>query len=99
GFRVNGVAPLGLQNGIARIDAAGNGTWVPATTAAGNMNITQIPHMAAPALSIDQQTLYVVAGSVTGTENYLIGLDPTTLAPKNVSPGVPMRVLLKDPRQ
>jgi len=30
GFRTNGTAPLGLQSGIARIDANGNGTWIPA---------------------------------------------------------------------
>ena len=98
GFRTNGTAPLGLQSGIARIDAIGNGTWVPAS-AAGDVNSTRVPHQAAPALSNDEQTLYVVvAGSNTNTNSYLVGLNPSTLAVKQVSPGVPMRVALKDPR-
>src|SRR5207249_3985573 len=43
--------------------------------------------------------LYVVVTSAnTSTNRYLVGLDPTTLALKQSSPGVPMRVALKDPR-
>ena len=97
GFRTNGTAPLDLQSGIARIDAIGNGTWVSASNASGgDTNITRVPHQAAPALSNDEQTLYVVvAGSST---SYLVGLNPSTLALKQSSPGVPMRVALKDPR-
>ena len=34
-FRTSGSAPLGLQSGIARIDAAGNGSWVSAVAASG----------------------------------------------------------------
>jgi uncharacterized protein YjdB len=98
GFRTSGTAPLNLQSGIARIDVMGNGTWVSAS-AAGDVNSTRVPHQAAPALSNDEQTLYVVvAGSNTNTNSYLVGLNPSTLAPKQVSPGVPMRVALKDPR-
>ena len=97
GFRTNGTAPLGLQSGIARIDAIGNGTWVSASNASGgDTNITRVPHQAAPALSNDEQTLYVVvAGAST---SYLVGLNPSTLALKQSSPGVPMQVVLKDPR-
>lgn len=40
----------------------------------------------------------VVASASTATNHYLVGLDPVTLAPKQSSPGVPMRVALKDPR-
>ncbi len=97
GFRTSGTAPLGLQSGIARIDANGSGTSIPAMNAAGgDTSITRVPHQAAPALSSDEQTLYVtVAGSST---SYLVGLNPTTLALKESSPGVKMRVALKDPR-
>jgi len=101
GFRTSGTAPLGLRSGIARIDANGNGTWVSAVDASGgdDANITRVPHQAAPALSNDQQTLYaVVAGSTSTASNYLVGLDPTTLALKESSPGVKMRVSLRDPR-
>ena len=34
----------------------------------------------------------------TSTNSYLVGLDPSTLAVKQVSGGAPMRVALKDPR-
>jgi hypothetical protein len=100
GFRTSGTAPLGLQSGIARIDANGNGTWVSALDASGgDANITRVPFQAAPALSNDDQTLYaVVARSSTATSSYLVGLNPATLALKESSPGVKMRVALKDPR-
>ena len=99
GFRTSGTAPLSLQSGIARIDSNGNGTWISAVNASGgDANITRVPHQAAPALSNDGQTLYVVVTSAnTSTNRYLVGLDPTTLALKQLS-GVPMRVALKDPR-
>lgn len=100
GFRTSGTAPLGLQSGIARIDAIGNGTWVSAANASGgDANITRVPHQAAPALSNDEQTLYVVVATAsTSTNRYLVGLNPSTLTLKQSSPGVPMRVALKDPR-
>jgi hypothetical protein len=100
GFRTSGTPPLGLQSGIARIDASGNGTWVSAVAASGgDANVTRVPHQAVPALSNDGQTLYVVvASNDTATNSYLVGLDPTTLALKESSPGVKMRVALKDPR-
>lgn len=100
GFRTSSSAPLGLQSGIARIDADGNGSWVSAVAASGgDPNITRVPHQAAPALSNDEHTLYVVvASNGTSTNHYLVGLDPTSLALKESSPGVKMRVALKDPR-
>ena len=99
GFRTSGTAPLGLQSGIARIDAIGNGTWVSAANASGGVaSIDRVPHQAAPALSNDAQTLYVVVTSTTSANRYLVGLNPSTLAVKQSSPGVPMRVALKDPR-
>jgi hypothetical protein len=98
GFRTNSGAPLGLQSGVARIDASGNGTWISAVDASGgDPAITRVPHQATPALSNDGQTLYVVVAS-SSTISYLVGLDATTLAPKESSPGVKMRVALKDPR-
>ena len=98
GFRTTAGAPLGLTSGIARIDASGNGTWAPAETIGGNAAATIVPHQAAPALSNDESTLYVVVAGSPGATAYLAGLDPATLAVKESSPGVAMRVALKDPR-
>src|SRR5262249_4940362 len=72
GFRTTGANPLGLQSGIARIGADGTGIWISATSAAsGDASATLVPHQAAPALSNDERTLYVV---VAGTNSYLVGL-------------------------
>jgi hypothetical protein len=98
GFRTTPGAPLGLASGIARVDAAGNGTWIAASAAAGDPGAALVPHQAAPALANDESTLYVAVAGSPGTSAYLVGLDPATLAVKEASPGVPMRVALKDPR-
>ena len=98
GFRALPDAPMGLASGIARIDSAGNGSWVAASQIAGHPAATVVPHQAAPALSNDQSTLYVSVSNQNGDNAYLAGLDPATLAVRNVGPGVPMRVALKDPR-
>ena len=100
GFRTSGTPPLGLQSGIARIDSNNNGTWISAVNASGgDASITRVPHQSAPALSTDEQTLYAVVASSSSTgTSYLVGLDATTLALKESSPGVKMRVALKDPR-
>lgn len=98
GIRTRTGAPLGLAGGIARVDANGNGIWIPAASAAGDAGVTSVPHQAAPALSNDESTLYVVVTNSTGAVSYLVGLDAATLAVKEASPGVAMRVALKDPR-
>jgi hypothetical protein len=99
GFRTTANAPLGLVSGIARIDAAGNGTWISAAAIAGDAAVTRVPHQAAPALSNDGRTLYVVVAEDNGVGHaYLVGIDPATLAPREIAPGVPMRATLKDPR-
>ena len=97
GFRTAPGAPLGLTSGIARIDAAGNGTWIAAATIGGDIAAV-VPHQAAPALANDESTLYVAVAGAAGATAYLAGLNPSTLAVKESSPGVPMRVALKDPR-
>ena len=91
GFTVTGTNPAGLTSGIARITAAGVGSWVSAVAAAGgDVSITQVPINAAPTLSNDHQTLYfgVSAGGVSG--GYLASVSASTLAPI-------ARVRLKDP--
>ena len=96
GFRVQGTAPAPLnttQSGYARIDPNGNATYVLAGTAAGDASIGFDSHNAAPAISNDQTTVYVVVKSATADSSYgyLLGLDATTLATK-------YKVFLKDPR-
>src|SRR5215831_15514259 len=95
GFRVQGTAPAPLnttQSGFARIDPAGNATYVLAGTAAGDANITRDSHNSAPAISADGRTVYVpVKATSTEYYGYLLGLNSTTLATK-------YKTLLKDPR-
>jgi hypothetical protein len=96
GFRVQGTAPAPLnttQSGFARIDPDGNATYVPAGTAAGDASIPWDSHNAAPALSNDGGTLYVVVKSATSWSNdgYLLGLDSTSLNTR-------YKVPLMDPR-
>jgi hypothetical protein len=91
GFLVVGSAPLGLQSGIARIGADGVGTWVAASTAAGgDSGITQVVENCAPALSIDEKTLYIAVSGGNGGRGDLVALDSTTLMPL-------AQVALKDP--
>jgi len=95
GFRVQGTAPAPLsttQSGFARITPDGVGTFVLASVAAADTNIARDSHNSAPALSLDESTLYVVVRSPTTTAyGYLLGLNTTTLQTK-------YRVFLRDPR-
>ncbi|MFN6162793.1 MAG: Calx-beta domain-containing protein [Planctomycetota bacterium] len=101
GFRVTGTTPTGLASGIARISANGTisqaaGIWVSAFQAAGGADteIGAVQMNAAPAISNDGTTLYIVVKK-TGNWVYrgrLVGLDTTTLATKYNSG------ILKDPR-
>ncbi len=95
GFRVSGTAPAPLsttQSGFARIDPTGSATYMLAGTAANDVKITRDTHNSAPALSNDENTVYVAvkAGS-TESYGYLLGLNATTLATR-------YKVFLKDPR-
>ena len=94
GFRVQGTAPspLSTQDGIARIDANGNGTYVLVGTAAADSAVSHDAQNSAPALSNDGTTVYVAAKSANSDDYaYLVGLDSTALTTK-------YRVLLTDPR-
>ena len=95
GFRVQGFAPEPMstnQSGIARIDANGNANYVLVGTAAGDPLIDWDSHNLAPALSIDESTVYFgVKASSNINYSYLLGLNSTTLATK-------YKVFLRDPR-
>jgi hypothetical protein len=69
---------LNLQSGIARMDVNGNGTWIAASTAAGDTAVTQVADNCGPALSNDGRALYV---ATLGGLSYLVSLDTTTLQP------------------
>jgi hypothetical protein len=94
GFRVQGSAPAPLsttQSGYARIDKNGVATYVLAGNAANDVSATLDSHNAAPALSNDETTLYVVVKAPGSTGGHLLGLDLTTLATR-------YNALLRDPR-
>lgn len=80
GFVVSASTPLNLQSGIARMDPTGNGTWVAASTAAGDPGIAQVVFNCAPALSNDQSNLYIAVSGGGFDPGYLLRLDTTTLA-------------------
>jgi glucose/arabinose dehydrogenase len=95
GFRIVGTAPAPLsttQDGFARIAPNGAASYVLAGAAANDPVIARDSHNSAPALSNDEQTLYVVVKSAgSDSYGYLLGLNTATLARK-------YRVFLKDPR-
>lgn len=89
GFEAAGATPANLVSGIARIDAAGNGTWVSATSAASDAGILKAAKCSAPALSNDGGTIYVAVRDASA-HGYLLALDSTTLATR-------AKVALMDP--
>jgi hypothetical protein len=96
GFTASGAAPGGLASGIARVAADGRGSWISASSAAGDSTIIEVQTNSAPAISTDQKTVYVAVsnglkiGAGNGFSGYLLGLDAATLVPK-------YKVFLKDP--
>jgi hypothetical protein len=71
GFLVTGPTPIPLSNGIARIDANGQGAWAAVADA--------VATNCAPALSRDRKLLYFAVTGMSGGS--LVALDSTTLAP------------------
>jgi hypothetical protein len=85
-------APLSTTNfGFARIDPAGNASYVLAPAVAGDPQISRVPNSCAPALSNDGTTLYVIVKGLVVHTAFLAGLDSSTLATKFKAP-------LLDPR-
>jgi hypothetical protein len=88
GFLVTAANSAGLVSGIARVGADGSASWVAANTALGVASLINSATNAAPALSLDGQTLYVAVATVPASGNpagYLLALDSTTLATKGSS--------------
>jgi hypothetical protein len=74
----------GVTSGVARIGPTGVGTWVSATALAGNdPNVTQVTLNCAPALSPQQNIVYVAVsgGEEFDGNGYLVSMNATTLAP------------------
>jgi hypothetical protein len=95
GFVVTGVNPAGLTGGgIVRISAGGAMSWVLASAATSDAGIVKPATNSAPALSVDESTLYVVLNAVvpagSRAAGRLVALDASTLVTKN-------QVALTDP--
>jgi subtilisin family serine protease len=90
GYRVVSGFGINVESGIARISAAGVGTWQPARVAAGDSSITQVVMNCAPALSNDGSKLYEAVSNGNFGAGYLVEVDSTTLNPV-------AKVHLKDP--
>jgi uncharacterized protein (TIGR03437 family) len=79
GFVVTGSTPLGLQSGIARISASGQGTWTSAAAASGDSAISEVVQNCTPALNWNLGMLYIAVSN--GTTGYLLALNSETLQP------------------
>lgn len=95
GYVVTGANPAGLSGGgIARIGADGSTSWVSAAAAAADATMTKTQTNAAPALSADERTLYVVVNNLplpgARAQGRLLALSADTL-------GVQARRVLLDP--
>lgn len=86
GFIATAGNPANLSSGFARVAADGTGLWMGAAALAGDNAISKPAMNAAPALSLDQKTLYAVVNTapVSGQiqTGYLLALDATTLTLK-----------------
>ena len=86
GFTAKAGAPGGLKGGIVRLAADGQAVWKSAAELSGDASMFQTAMNAAPALSLDEKTLYIAVNSdpASGSmqNGYLLALDSGTLALK-----------------
>jgi flagellar hook capping protein FlgD len=75
--------PLGIQSGIAAVDESGAGRFVSVATASGGL-ATQIATNCAPALSRDEQTLYIAARTGSSVPGHLLALATSDLSTRHV---------------
>jgi hypothetical protein len=80
-FQTTGASPLGNKGGLARIDYNGNGSWINASNTIGSTNVSQPIENCAPALSLDQKTIYCAVLLTNPLRVALAALDSRTLAP------------------
>jgi hypothetical protein len=80
GFQSLSPSPLGThQGGLARIDFDGTGSWINAPNATRSTNATEPVLNCAPALSLDEKTVYMAFSS--DAQSWLVAMDSRTLAP------------------
>jgi hypothetical protein len=77
--------PLVIQSGIAAVDANGVGRYVSVDAASGHV-ATQIATNCAPALSRDEQTIYVACRGGNSAPSYLMALATADLSTLHVRP-------------
>jgi type IV secretory pathway protease TraF len=75
--------PLAIQSGIAAVDANGNARYVSVDAASGHV-AAQVATNCAPALSRDEQTLYIGCHGAGSTPGYLLALATSDLSTKHV---------------
>ena len=90
GFMVLGGNPSNLTSGLAKIDQAGNGSWIPATTLSGDGAVNQIKINCAPGLDVKGQNVYITTNTGSFGRGYLSRIDTSTMT-------VLSRVRLIDP--
>jgi hypothetical protein len=83
GFIVTGPTPILLQSGLARIGNDGKGSWVSASTASGDPQISKVNMNCAPAVSKDEHHVYVGVDNFDFGFGYLLELDAASLQPVN----------------
>lgn len=83
GFVVTGTNPAGLVSGIARVAPDGTGIWVGAAAAAADPSIQKPAMNCAPAISNDENTIYIAVNKAATPgvtqSGVLLALDSTTL--------------------
>ncbi len=80
GFQAAAGNAAAVTSGFARIAADGTASWVSAASVSGNPLFSKPAMNAAPALSLDGSTLYVVVNSTSDGGGALLALDAATLA-------------------
>ena len=75
--------PLGIQSGIAAVDASGAGRFVSVAAASSGL-ATQVGTNCAPALSRDEQTLYVGVRGSSSAPGYLLALATSDLSTRQL---------------
>jgi hypothetical protein len=83
GFIVSGPTSIPLDSGVARIGIDGKNTWISASAASGDPQITMVNMNCSPALSLDGTLVYVAVLTVDDGFGYLLALDAKTLRPIN----------------
>ncbi len=83
GVRAVAANPLGITSGIAAVDASGSGRFVSMFDASGGL-CDRVGLNCAPALSRDEQTLYIAGRGASSAPGYLVALATSDLGTRHV---------------